>query len=84
MDRQWPKEEQALTATEFRPQANALVRSKVPIRDDPSCSVAILVKKSAESVDSLDWCRAVEALLGGIRDRYLETNPTMLAGWIAD
>lgn len=61
-----------------------MVRSKVPIRDDPSCSDAILVKKSAESVDSLDWCRAVEALLGGIRDRYLETNPTMLAGWIAD
>jgi len=55
-----------------------------PNPDDPSCSVAILVKKSAESVDSLDWCRAVEALLGGIRDRYLETNPTMLAGWIAD
>jgi hypothetical protein len=47
---------------------------KVPIRDDRSCSDAILVQESVESVDFLDRCRAVDALLGGIRDRYLETN----------
>ena len=35
------------------------------------------MQEAAELVDSLDWCRAVEALLGGIRDGYVETNPTM-------
>src|ERR1035437_7118865 len=79
LDRQRPKEEQALAATREHSGLRRTLWSgrKVPIRDDRSCSDAILVQEAAESVDFLDRCRAVEALLGGIRDGYLETNPTM-------